>query len=180
MIAIVLSVRFQVWVGKVLKFISQSHLSSFSLKTINKPSPLPQQAIFMPRGCFYVTNGGFSSIKIWRDDNNIKIKKVVANSETNQSQISNENSPHLVRFLKPQTPTHCESGFCILKNFLLRKVRDSNPRNSYPFTAFRVRPDRPLRQLSFPQKRCKGSQLSIPLPFCQQKSFPMYLPKSHH
>ena len=28
-------------------------------------------------------------------------------------------------------------------------MRDSNPRNSYPFTAFRVRPDRPLRQLSF-------------------------------
>ena len=30
----------------------------------------------------------------------------------------------------------------------LRKDRDSNPGNSYPFTAFRVRPDRPLRHLS--------------------------------
>lgn len=29
-----------------------------------------------------------------------------------------------------------------------RKDRDLNPRNSYPFTAFRVRPDRPLRHLS--------------------------------
>ena len=31
---------------------------------------------------------------------------------------------------------------------LLRRDRDSNPGNSYPFTAFRVRPDRPLRHLS--------------------------------
>ena len=31
---------------------------------------------------------------------------------------------------------------------MLRKVRDSNPRTSYPVTAFRVRPVRPLRQLS--------------------------------
>ena len=30
----------------------------------------------------------------------------------------------------------------------LRRDRDSNPGNSYPFTAFRVRPDRPLRHLS--------------------------------
>ena len=30
----------------------------------------------------------------------------------------------------------------------LRRERDSNPRNSCPFTAFRVRPDRPLRHLS--------------------------------
>ena len=30
-----------------------------------------------------------------------------------------------------------------------RKDRDSNPGNSCPFTAFRVRPDRPLRHLSF-------------------------------
>ena len=29
-----------------------------------------------------------------------------------------------------------------------RRGRDSNPRNSCPFTAFRVRPDRPLRHLS--------------------------------
>ncbi len=32
---------------------------------------------------------------------------------------------------------------------LLRRERDSNPRYSYPYTAFRVRPDRPLRHLSF-------------------------------
>ena len=29
-----------------------------------------------------------------------------------------------------------------------RKVRDSNPRYSYPYNDFRDRPDRPLRQLS--------------------------------
>ena len=32
---------------------------------------------------------------------------------------------------------------------LLRRGRDSNPRYSCPYTAFRVRPDRPLRHLSF-------------------------------
>ena len=32
--------------------------------------------------------------------------------------------------------------------FLPRKARDSNPRYSYPYTAFRVRPIRPLWQLS--------------------------------
>ena len=32
---------------------------------------------------------------------------------------------------------------------ILRRERDSNPRYSYPYTAFRVRPDRPLRHLSF-------------------------------
>ena len=37
----------------------------------------------------------------------------------------------------------------------LRKERDSNPRYSYPYTAFRVRPDRPLRHLS--ECGCKGS-----------------------
>ncbi len=31
----------------------------------------------------------------------------------------------------------------------LRRERDSNPRYSCPYTAFRVRPDRPLRHLSF-------------------------------
>ena len=31
---------------------------------------------------------------------------------------------------------------------VLRRERDSNPRYSYPYTAFRVRPDRPLRHLS--------------------------------
>ena len=32
--------------------------------------------------------------------------------------------------------------------FFLRRDRDSNPRYSCPYTAFRVRPDRPLRHLS--------------------------------
>ncbi len=36
-----------------------------------------------------------------------------------------------------------------LLRLVLRRERDSNPRNSCPFTAFRVRPDRPLRHLSF-------------------------------
>ena len=39
---------------------------------------------------------------------------------------------------------------------LVRKDRDSNPGNSCPFTAFRVRPDRPLRHLS----GCKGNAFS--------------------
>ena len=40
-----------------------------------------------------------------------------------------------------------------------RKERDSNPRYSYPYTAFRVRPDRPLRHLSMsrPKNRCLGT-----------------------
>ena len=47
-----------------------------------------------------------------------------------------------------------------LVGFIKRKERDSNPRYSCPYTAFRVRPVRPLRHLSFglasevsPQKR---------------------------
>lgn len=40
-----------------------------------------------------------------------------------------------------------------------RKERDSNPRYSYPYTAFRVRPDRPLRHLSLsrPKNRRFGT-----------------------
>ena len=43
------------------------------------------------------------------------------------------------------------SAFAEVAGFIcpLRRERDSNPRNSCPFTAFRVRPDRPLRHLSF-------------------------------
>ena len=41
-----------------------------------------------------------------------------------------------------------------LPNYNLRKERDSNPRNSCPFTAFRVRPDRPLRHLSSDKGNC--------------------------
>ena len=37
------------------------------------------------------------------------------------------------------------TGFCC---DFWRRERDSNPRYSYPYTAFRVRPDRPLRHLS--------------------------------
>ena len=36
----------------------------------------------------------------------------------------------------------------LLRVGFLRKERDSNPRYSCPYTAFRVRPDRPLRHLS--------------------------------
>ena len=36
---------------------------------------------------------------------------------------------------------------------LLRRERDSNPRYSCPYTAFRVRPDRPLRHLSLIPKQ---------------------------
>ena len=40
-------------------------------------------------------------------------------------------------------------GWNLVGSFLFwRKDRDSNPGNSCPFTAFRVRPDRPLRHLS--------------------------------
>ena len=39
-------------------------------------------------------------------------------------------------------------GFAILFVVFLRRERDSNPRYSCPYTAFRVRPDRPLRHLS--------------------------------
>lgn len=41
---------------------------------------------------------------------------------------------------------------------IVRKVRDSNPRYGYPYTAFRVRLFRPLRQLSMHLKcACKGT-----------------------
>ena len=39
-------------------------------------------------------------------------------------------------------------GLTAIPLLSLRKKRDSNPRNSYPFTAFRVRPVRPLRHFS--------------------------------
>ena len=45
---------------------------------------------------------------------------------------------------------------------LWRKGRDSNPRYSCPYTAFRVRPDRPLRHLSF-EKRCKDMYFFVKL-----------------
>ena len=50
-------------------------------------------------------------------------------------------------------PIYTKKNFCLKQKFfgiiiLLRRERDSNPRNSCPFTAFRVRPDRPLRHLS--------------------------------
>ena len=51
----------------------------------------------------------------------------------------------------------------------LRKGRDSNPRYSYPYTAFRVRPDRPLRHLSLCVLRCKCTNL-----FCNSNYFKQY------
>ena len=50
----------------------------------------------------------------------------------------------------------------LFASFVLRKERDSNPRYSCPYTAFRVRPDRPLRHLSF-QKRCKDRYFFVKL-----------------
>ena len=50
----------------------------------------------------------------------------------------------------------------LFSSFILRKERDSNPRYSCPYTAFRVRPDRPLRHLSF-QKRCKDRYFFVKL-----------------
>ncbi len=41
------------------------------------------------------------------------------------------------------------AGFVAAFCRLWRRERDSNPRYSCPYTAFRVRPDRPLRHLSF-------------------------------
>ena len=52
----------------------------------------------------------------------------------------------LVPRYKKQKVSNFSIPFCFV---ILRRGRDSNPRNSCPFTAFRVRPDRPLRHLSF-------------------------------
>ena len=54
------------------------------------------------------------------------------------------------------TPKFCDTGnkkelqatLATRRSSLLRRERDSNPRYSCPYTAFRVRPDRPLRHLS--------------------------------
>ena len=51
----------------------------------------------------------------------------------------------LVPRYKKQKVSNFSIPFCFV---ILRRGRDSNPRNSCPFTAFRVRPDRPLRHLS--------------------------------
>ena len=43
-----------------------------------------------------------------------------------------------------------------------RRKRDSNPRNSYPFTAFRVRPVRPLRHFSSDWSTAKLRRIFLP------------------
>ena len=53
---------------------------------------------------------------------------------------------------------------------LWRKGRDSNPRYSCPYTAFRVRPDRPLRHLSF-EKRCKDMYFFVKLYHLDAKKY---------
>ena len=45
---------------------------------------------------------------------------------------------------------------------LWRRKRDSNPRNSYPFTAFRVRPVRPLRHFSSDSSTAKLRRIFLP------------------
>ena len=45
---------------------------------------------------------------------------------------------------------------------LWRRKRDSNPRNSYPFTAFRVRPVRPLRHFSSDWSTAKLRRIFLP------------------
>ena len=64
---------------------------------------------------------------------------------------------------------------------LLRRDRDSNPRYSCPYTAFRVRPDRPLRHLSFDQVakimirsdyRCISGQKMLEILLSEQHASP--------
>ena len=66
----------------------------------------------------------------------------------------------------------------LIANFMpiSRKDRDSNPGNSCPFTAFRVRPDRPLRHLSLLLRR-KGSMFSLKS-CCFYELFCIYLAKT--
>ena len=53
---------------------------------------------------------------------------------------------------------------------LWRRKRDSNPRNSYPFTAFRVRPVRPLRHFSSDWSTAKLRRIFLPAKArCQKK-----------
>ena len=63
----------------------------------------------------------------------------------------------------------------------LRRERDSNPRYSCPYTAFRVRPDRPLRHLSFDQVakimirsdyRCISGQKMLEILLSEQHASP--------
>ena len=56
---------------------------------------------------------------------------------------------------------------------LWRRKRDSNPRNSYPFTAFRVRPVRPLRHFSSDWSTAKLLRIFLPAKArCQKKKKP--------
>ena len=56
---------------------------------------------------------------------------------------------------------------------LWRRKRDSNPRNSYPFTAFRVRPVRPLRHFSSDWSTAKLRRIFLPAKVqCQKMKKP--------
>ena len=59
--------------------------------------------------------------------------------------------------LQKQKDADKSTSHCFV--LFLRKERDSNPRYSCPYTAFRVRPDRPLRHLSNAFCGCKGRNL---------------------
>ena len=69
-------------------------------------------------------------------------------------------------------------GFTSFTIALSRRERDSNPRYSCPYTAFRVRPDRPLRHLSRSitnpsagNSECKYSYFSQKKHFRNKKRF---------
>ena len=57
------------------------------------------------------------------------------------------------------SPDATKKGAVVTAPCLWRKERDSNPRYSCPYTAFRVRPDRPLRHLSNAFCGCKCTNL---------------------
>ena len=69
---------------------------------------------------------------------------------------TNTKAPRNPRTQKKSVPQLAVCGTDIR---VWRKERDSNPRYSYPYTAFRVRPDRPLRHLSLsrPKNRRFGT-----------------------
>ena len=95
------------------------------------------------------------------------------------------NQPPYFLLLRPTNefvrvvPKNKKMSFDIsLLRFVLRKGRDSNPRYSYPYTAFRVRPDRPLRHLSLCVLRCKCTNLFLNYNYFNQY-FALFLRKTN-
>ena len=65
---------------------------------------------------------------------------------------------------------NCKHSFAVCRlGLVLRRERDSNPRYSCPYTAFRVRPDRPLRHLSFVFERANIAIIFEFLPHSEKK-----------